>query len=80
MERDSFVFYRSFYECIKKLPEDTQLELYRATMEYALNQEEVDMSDLGEAIFNLIRPQLEANYKRFVNGCKAKRKQNGSKQ
>ena len=78
-ERDSFVFYRSFFESIKKLPEENQLEIYNAIMEFALNQNQVELSPLGEAIFNLIKPQLEANYKRFMNGTKAKQKQNGSK-
>lgn len=79
-ERDSFIFYRSFYESIKALPEENQLEIYNAIMEFALNQNEIKICDLSKAIFILIKPQLEANYKRFVNGNKAKRKQNGSKQ
>ena len=78
-ERDSFIFYRSFYESIKALPEENQLEIYNAIMEFALNQNEIEISNLSKAIFILIKPQLEANYKRFINGSKAKRKQNGSK-
>jgi len=79
-ERDSFIFYRSFYESVKVLPEENQLEIYNAIMEFALNQNEIEISNLSKAIFILIKPQLEANYKRFINGRKAKRKQNRSKQ
>lgn len=34
--RDSFVFYRSFYDAIKDLPRDVQGEIYTAIMEYSL--------------------------------------------
>lgn len=78
-ERDSFVFYRSFYESLKELPDENQLEIYKAIMEFALNQNEIELSNLSKAIFTLIKPQLEANYKKYINGKKAKRKQNGSK-
>ena len=37
MERESFVFYRSFYEGIKELPRDIQGEVLTAIMEYGLN-------------------------------------------
>lgn len=78
-ERDSFIFYRSFYESLKELPSENQLEIYNAIMEFGFNQNEVELSSLSKAIFTLIKPQLEANYKRFLNGTKAKRKQNRSK-
>jgi hypothetical protein len=37
MQRESFVFYRSFYEAIKKLPNEDQLKVYQRLMEYAIN-------------------------------------------
>ena len=36
-QRDSFVFYRSYYEAIKDLNDEEQLTLYKAIFEYALN-------------------------------------------
>ena len=72
--RDSFVFYRSFYESIKRLPDDVQIVLFRAVIAYGLDQVEPDFIGVPcqpfvEAIFAGIRPQLDANYKRFLNGC-----------
>lgn len=72
--RDSFVFYRSFHESIKRLPVEVQTILFRAVVEYALDQVVPDFTGIPfqpfvEAIFAGIRPQLDANYKRFLNGC-----------
>lgn len=78
-KRDSMVFYRSFYEALKELPLEQKGVIYDAIFEYSLNFNEVGLSGLNYAIFTLIKPQLEANNKKYHNGKKAKRKQNGSK-
>lgn len=72
MQRDSFIFYRSFYEAINDLPEKNQLKVYKAICELSLNFEEIDLSGLSSTIFKLIKPQLEANNKRYKNGLKGK--------
>lgn len=77
--RDSSIFYRSFYEAIKSLPESNQLEVYNAIFEYSFNFVEIELTGLSSTIFTLIKPQLEANNKRYENGNKPKNKQNGSK-
>ena len=79
VERDSFIFYRSFYEAIKEISEQEQLNVYRAITEYALNQKEIEIAGVSKAIFTLIKPQLDANFQKYLNGKKAKRKQNRSK-
>ena len=77
--RDSFIFYRSFYEAISDLSNEQQLEIYQAIARYSLNFEEPILSGVTATIFKLIKPQLEANNKRYVNGKQPKNKQNGSK-
>lgn len=77
-KRDSVVFYRSFYEAIKELPSEQKGVIYDAIFEYSLNFNEVALSGMNATIFTLIKPQLEANNKKYHNGKKAKRKQNGS--
>jgi hypothetical protein len=77
--RDSLIFYRSFYEAINELPKETQAEVYHAIFEFSLNYKEIELSGLSKTIFTLIKPQLQANNKRFENGTKPKHKQNESK-
>jgi len=77
--RESMVIYRSFFEAIKELPKANQAEVWNAVFEFGLNQNEVELSGISKTIFTLIKPQIQANLKRYVNGTKPKTKQNGSK-
>lgn len=85
MARDSFIFYRSFYEAISELPKENQADSYNAIMRYALDQEEIELKGISKAIFSLVKPQLDANYKKYENGkqkkskTEAKQKQTKSK-
>lgn len=69
MERESFLFYKSFYEAIKPLSKDIQGEIYTAIMEYALygNLSE-RLKPVANSVFTLIRPILDANLKRYSCG------------
>lgn len=72
-KKDSFIFYRSFFDAIIELPDDVQLELFQSITNYALNQVKPNltgMSKMSKSIFILIEPQIKANYIRFQNGCK----------
>ena len=78
--RDSIIFYRSFYEAINELPPDVQAKVYSAIFEYSLNFNEVVLEGLPKTIFTLIKPQLDANNKRFENGKKGGRKKSEENQ
>lgn len=74
-DKDSFVFYRSFADSINYLPTNLQLPLYKAITSYALDLEEPDFEKCKdkyvlEALWAGIRPQLDANHQRYLNGCK----------
>ena len=69
-DKDSFIFYRSFFEASKPLSSDEKLALFEAIAEYALNHKKILLPPMAEAMFCLIKPQLEANYKKFQNGKK----------
>ena len=71
--RDSVIFYKSFYEAIECLPENERLNAYKAIMEYALNEQEIDLNGTAKAIFMLAKPQIDANNRRFENGIKGGR-------
>lgn len=77
--RDSCIFYRSFYESINELPDTNKLEIYNAIFSYSLNFIEPELTGLSKSIFTLIKPQLDANIKRFNNGNIPKEKQTKSK-
>ena len=71
----SFVFYRSFYTSISLMPENAQLSLFRAIIEYGLDNvsPSFDNAENGRflmAIWEGIRPQLDKNHERYSNGCK----------
>ena len=67
--RESFVFYQSFYEALKELPDNVRLKLYDMIAVYALTGEESDCSGIEKAVFSLIKPQIKANNQRYLNGC-----------
>jgi hypothetical protein len=83
--KDSFVVYRSFHLALSTLSNKDRLKLYDAIFEFGLNHNEIDLEHLPKAMFHLIKPQLEANHRKYLNGKlggrgnKAKRKQNESK-
>lgn len=70
MERDGFIFYKSFRECIDGLSDDIQLKFYRALTDYALYGKE-DVEDIFvKSLMMLIKPQIDANNKRYEGGKK----------
>ena len=72
-QKDSFIVYRSFYDAIKPLSDADQLALLKAIFEFGLNHKETELEALPSAMFALIKPQLEANHKRWLNGNKGGR-------
>lgn len=71
--RDSVVFYRSFYEAIKDFPPDQFTASVKAIMEYGLDEKEPETAGIEKAIFLLVKPQIDANNKRYQNGTKGGR-------
>lgn len=69
-QRESFIFYRSFLESIEEAQPEEQLQLYRAIALYALNHEEPKLKGLVKSVWLAIKPQLDANFKRYLNGKK----------
>lgn len=71
MARDSFVFYRSFFEAISLMPSEVQAEVYPAVVEYALNgKEPKGLSDIAKGVFILVKPNIDASITRYENGRK----------
>ena len=68
--RDSFVFYESFYLALSELSATQQGKIYTAICRYALYGEEPELKGASSAVFKLIKPQIDANNRRYENGKK----------
>ena len=64
------VFYRSFYEALKDLPDSDRLAIYDAIFSYGLDLKEVELSGIPAVIWKLVKPNIEANIRRYENGKK----------
>ena len=73
VQKDSIIIYRSFYEAIKDLPKELQADAWQCIFEYGLNDATIDANGIVSTVFKLIKPQLDANKKRFENGQKGGR-------
>lgn len=73
MERDSFVFYRSFYTALKRMDDATLAESIKALCDYALDGQETELDGNAGIFFDLVKPQIDANNKRMIDGKKGGR-------
>lgn len=71
--RDSVVFYKSFYESINELPPESALKIYNSIFGYAFADELPELSGIEKALFTIIKPQIDANNKRYESGKKGGR-------
>ena len=72
--RDSLVFYRSFYEALNCLPDEEYLRAIKMVLDYALNDIEPTVhTGMAYAVFLLVKPQIDANNRRYENGSKGGR-------
>jgi len=76
--RETMIVYRSFFESLKGCEKEVQADVWNAIFEMGFNQKEVELDGLSKTLWLLIKPQIEANLKRFLNGSKPKQKQNKS--
>ena len=66
--KDSFIVYRSFHLAISELNDKDRLMIYDAIFEFGLNHKETELKQLPKAMWHLIKPQLEANHRKYLNG------------
>jgi hypothetical protein len=67
-QRNSAVFYKTFYDSIKTLKEKDQIKLYSAIFEYQFYENLIELNGISKTFFMLIKPQLDANNKKYKNG------------
>ena len=70
-KRSSFIFYESFYESIMALPDDSdKLALFNAICSFAITGVEPSFTGIVKAVWLSIRPIIQANTRRYINGRK----------
>ena len=72
--RDTFIFYRSFFEAIQDMPDADIATFIKAVCEYSLDFSEPNPTGVGGVAFKLVKPVLLKNRVNYENGSKAKRK------
>lgn len=70
MERDNFVFYRSYWEQAKEMNSKDRLKFFEAICELALDGNEMELKGSPKIAFIGVKPQITANNKKYVNGIK----------
>ena len=72
-EKESFIFYRSFFEALQDLKDKERLKVYDAICNLALNEIDTEFKGLSKTIFTLIRPQILSNTKKYKDGQKRRK-------
>lgn len=70
MKRKQFTFYRSFWEACQKLREEDRPGFLMAVCAYALDGEEIPLSDSTAASFCLAKPVLDSSRRKAESGRK----------
>ena len=78
MERESMVFYKSFLEATDNLEPEMYKKVMRMIIHYGIYGETLKGDVIESAIFSLIKPQIDANNRRYANGKQGGRKPNQS--
>lgn len=71
--RNTFILYRSYAEVLEALTDEEAGRLYKAIAKYALDGVETPLEGYLAGYFQLIKPQLDANQKKYENGAKGGR-------
>ena len=71
MSRNSLILYKSFVDAIQSVDDMAeQGRIYNAIANFALKGEEPNLQGVAKIIFEMAKPQIEANNKRYENGKK----------
>ena len=69
--RNSFIFYKSFADVIMRIEDEAErARAYDAIIKYAIYGEETMPQGLAGMVFDLAKPQIDANNMRYENGKK----------
>ena len=78
MARKSFIFRLEWYKALSAYPAEVRLEVYEATMRYALSGTLSDLKPLSSMAFTFIKNALDADFEKY-NDISDKRRAAGQK-
>lgn len=70
---DSMIFYDSFFKAAQRLNDEDRLAVYDAILCYGITGEFPDVDGIAGAIFDMAKPQIDANSRRREDGQKGGR-------
>ena len=71
LERDSMVFYKSFLDSVLSIADPGErLNALETILKYGIYGDGEEPEGIAKAIFLLAKPQIDANNKRYIDGCK----------
>ncbi|MBE6682085.1 MAG: hypothetical protein E7600_07370 [Ruminococcaceae bacterium] len=70
-QRESMVFYDSFFEAIRDLPAEEYKKCANAILMYGLRGEIPETAGIEKTIFVLVKPQIDKNNQRWINSKKS---------
>lgn len=76
MKRDSYIFYRNWWETFRKLPNELRLEVYDNIMQYAFNNEMGEISVFAGVVIDMAKPLLDKDRAKYEAICQ-RNKANG---
>lgn len=78
MKRDSYIFYRNWWEIFRKLPDELRLEVYDNIMQYAFDNILGEVSVIAEGFVGMAKPLLDKDRAKYEAICE-RNKNNGRK-
>ena len=76
INHESLVFYESFYIAMESLSPEEKLDFIMSICNYGLYEKTFELSPKIEGMFQLVKPQLDANFKKRKDGKKGGRPPN----
>jgi hypothetical protein len=67
MNKESFVFYKSYWDSLKSLPQDVQCRVIDIMCNYVFEEKESNGEGIEQSIWLLIKPTLDKSIKRYEN-------------
>ena len=72
-QREGIIFFRSWRDAIREIPEDKRVNAYEAIIDYALDGTVPEASGLIKMVFLMAKPSIDKNEKAYRDGKKGGR-------